>query len=86
MANTFRAQDAACARCTFFDDHAVQAGAAKAGGEEVGLCRYNPPVSQPSSEAHGLWPVVSGSDWCGHYAPEGGMTMGAASDGPRVAS
>lgn len=85
MANTFRAQDAACARCTFFDDHAAQADAAKSNGGDVGLCRYNPPVSQPSSEAHGLWPVVSGSDWCGHYEPQGGMTAGAA-EGMRAVS
>ncbi len=67
MANTFHAQDAACTRCTFFDDHAAQASAAS--GQDLGLCRYNPPVSQPSSEVHGLWPVVSGADWCGHYEP-----------------
>ena len=88
MGNTFRAQDAACARCDFFDDHADQASAAKAGsnGQELGLCRYNPPVSQPSSEAHGLWPVVSGTDWCGHYAPEGAGMAGSASEGMRAAS
>jgi hypothetical protein len=87
MANTFRAQDAACARCSFFDDHAAQGGVAKAGnGSDVGLCRYNPPISQPSSEAHGLWPVVSGTDWCGHYEPQGGATAGTAREGARAAS
>ncbi|UPG74220.1 hypothetical protein MVG78_08910 [Roseomonas gilardii subsp. gilardii] len=39
-------------------------------GEKLGLCRYNPPVTQPSAEAHGLWPKVSNDDWCGHYEPE----------------
>lgn len=63
MASTFAAKDAACTRCTFFDN-----GASKA-GQGLGLCRYNPPVSQPSSDVHGLWPVVSAADWCGHYAP-----------------
>ena len=77
MANTFRAQDATCGHCTFFDDHAAQAGAAKAGGQDLGLCRYNPPVSQPSSEAHGLWPVVAEADWCGHYEA-GGAAMGTS--------
>lgn len=59
MASTFRAKDAACTRCTFFDGAATKAG--------NGLCRYNPPVSQPSSDVHGLWPVVSSADWCGHF-------------------
>ena len=58
--------DAACTKCAFFDDHA----AAKAEAD-AGLCRFNPPVTQPSPEAHGLWPVVSGKDWCGHFSPEG---------------
>lgn len=60
MSGTFQIQDAACSKCTFFD---VQAAA----GPDTGLCRYNPPVTQPSPEAHGLWPVVAGQDWCGHY-------------------
>lgn len=54
--------DAACTRCRFFDDHAAMKAS------DDGLCRYNPPVTQPSAEAHGLWPVVSGSDWCGHFS------------------
>ena len=54
--------DAACQRCSFFDD----AGASAA----LGLCRFNPPVSQPNADAHGLWPKVSNDDWCGHYKPE----------------
>ncbi|WP_458093333.1 hypothetical protein [Roseomonas sp. WA12] len=53
--------DVACTRCKFFDDHA------NAPAAQDGLCRYNPPVTQPSPEAHGLWPVVSRQDWCGHF-------------------
>ena len=53
-----------CASCAFFDEHA----AAQASHE--GLCRFNPPVTQPTPEAHGLWPVVTGKDWCGHFAPD----------------
>ena len=37
---------------------------------DEGLCRFNPPVSQPAPEAHGLWPVVGKEDWCGHYSTE----------------
>ena len=53
--------DAACQKCSFFD------GASSA---DLGLCRFNPPVSQPTADAHGLWPQVSNADWCGHYEPE----------------
>lgn len=60
--STFQIPDAACTKCTFFD--------VKAAGPDLGLCRYNPPVSQPSPEAHGLWPVVAGQHWCGHYQPQ----------------
>ena len=66
---------AACQKCTFFDDHA-QTQAQSAGSD--GLCRFNPPISQPSPESHGLWPVVSSSDWCGHFAPDGGALLTAA--------
>jgi len=52
--------EAACKKCSFFDDQST----------DLGLCRYNPPVSQPTAEAHGLWPKVAGNDWCGHYEPE----------------
>jgi hypothetical protein len=45
-------------------------------GDE-GLCRFNPPVTQPSAEAHGLWPVVSAEDWCGHYSQDA-MRSGVA--------
>ncbi len=62
MSGTFQIKDAACGKCAFFD-------ASRASGENLGLCRYNPPVSQPSADAHGLWPMVAGGDWCGHYQP-----------------
>lgn len=54
--------DVACTKCKFFDSHANKPQA------EDGLCRFNPPVTQPSAEAHGLWPVVSSDDWCGHFS------------------
>ena len=54
--------NASCRKCAFFDDH-TQASSA-----QDGLCRYNPPVSQPSATEHGLWPVVSTHDWCGHFS------------------
>ncbi|WP_237183203.1 hypothetical protein [Roseomonas gilardii] len=60
---------AACEKCSFFDLHMAGQAAPK-DGEKLGLCRYNPPVTQPSAEAHGLWPKVSNDDWCGHYEPE----------------
>lgn len=49
---------AACAKCKFFDAEA---------SAELGLCRYNPPISQPSGDAAGVWPKVEASDWCGHF-------------------
>ncbi len=54
--------DVACTKCKFFD---INAAAPQA---DDGLCRYNPPVTQPSAEAHGLWPVVTSKDWCGHFS------------------
>ena len=57
----------ACTKCRFFDDHAANGGAASG---SVGLCRFNPPVNQPSANDHGLWPVVSERDWCGHFSPD----------------
>ena len=57
--------DVACTKCKFFDDHVAKPQA------DDGLCRYNPPVTQPSAEAHGLWPVVSRGDWCGHFLAPG---------------
>ena len=61
----------ACTKCRFFDDHASNGGSTS---DSAGLCRFNPPVSQPA-DAHGLWPVVTDADWCGHFAPE---TTGAS--------
>ena len=55
-------QDVACTKCKFFDEAAAKPQSAD------GLCRFNPPVSQPSADTHGLWPVVSSSDWCGHFS------------------
>jgi len=67
--------NAACNKCTFFEDHAANGVPAKSND---GLCRFNPPISQPGPDAHGLWPVVSTNDWCGHFAPEGLMAQAAA--------
>jgi hypothetical protein len=50
---------AACAKCKFFDT--------EASGEQLGLCRYNPPISQPSGDQAGVWPKVEANDWCGHF-------------------
>ncbi|WP_019517716.1 hypothetical protein [Sphingomonas sp. Mn802worker] len=52
---------AACAKCKFFDN--------EASGEQLGLCRYNPPIGQASGDAAGVWPKVEASDWCGHFEP-----------------
>ncbi|MBB4086416.1 hypothetical protein ACLN6N_12915 [Sphingomonas carotinifaciens] len=52
---------AACAKCKFFDTDSARSDAS------LGLCRYNPPISQPSGEAAGVWPKVEASDWCGHF-------------------
>jgi hypothetical protein len=52
---------AACAKCRFFDT--------EASNDSLGLCRYNPPISQPSGETAGVWPKVEASDWCGHFEP-----------------
>lgn len=52
------ADAAACAKCKFFDAEA---------SAELGLCRYNPPISQPSGESAGVWPKVEAGDWCGHF-------------------
>lgn len=60
--------DVACQACRFYDDHVTNG--AKALGDE-GLCRFNPPVSQPEPTGHGLWPVVGSNDWCGHFAADG---------------
>ena len=54
------ADTAACGKCRFFDTEA---------SDSLGLCRYNPPISQPSADSHGVWPKVEASDWCGHFEP-----------------
>ena len=56
--------ECACGNCQFFDQPTA-AGKAMNGS---GLCRFNPPISQPGPEMHGLWPVVDDTDWCGHFA------------------
>lgn len=66
--------DLACTRCKFYDDHHVNGAQTN---DEAGLCRFNPPVSQPEPEGRGLWPVVSANDWCGHFTAEG---MGVAAE------
>ena len=68
MASKNVSQSTSCVSCAFYDDHAANSASRPA--QEAGLCRFNPPVSQPSPDAHGLWPVVASSDWCGHFAPE----------------
>ena len=44
-----------CESCAFYDEHHTNTGKQAA---DEGLCRFNPPVSQPAPDAHGLWPVV----------------------------
>lgn len=56
----FTAGAAACAKCKFFDNE-------QASSSDLGLCRYNPPISQPSGDAAGVWPKVEANDWCGHF-------------------
>ena len=58
----------ACEKCRYFDDHHGNGAAPQT--DEAGLCRYNPPVTQPDPNSHGLWPVVSAEDWCGHFSPD----------------
>jgi len=57
----------ACNACTFFEDHIANSGKTLEG---AGLCRFNPPVSQPEADSRGLWPVVKENDWCGHFEVE----------------
>ena len=57
-----------CESCTYYEQGHTNKGQA---ARDEGLCRYNPPVSQPGPETHGLWPVVGQRDWCGHYATQG---------------
>lgn len=58
---------AACEACRYFEDHKVNGGASHG---DAGLCRYNPPVTQPDASGRGLWPVVTAADWCGHFSAE----------------
>lgn len=51
-----------CGTCMYFDER--EAAASK----HDGLCRFNPPVTQPDPKTQGLWPVVTEADWCGHFA------------------
>ena len=53
---------AACGKCKYFDQASTESGPAS-----PGLCRYNPPIGQPSQDSHGVWPKVETNDWCGHY-------------------
>lgn len=69
------AKDNGCNDCVFFDDHAANGGSPK---QHEGLCRFNPPVSQPGPDAHGLWPVVTADDWCGHFTAERRAQLTAA--------
>lgn len=61
------ASAAACNSCQYFDDHHANG---QHPAKDEGLCRYNPPVSQPKPDSHGLWPVVASADGCGHFQPE----------------
>lgn len=65
-----------CESCTYFDEHQTNSGKLASAAE--GLCRFNPPVSQPGPDAHGLWPVVGEKDWCGHFSAEGHSAARAA--------
>lgn len=62
MSNT-----ASCEACSFYDSHVANTERV---AENAGLCRFNPPVSQPEANSRGLWPVVSATDWCGHFDSE----------------
>ncbi|WP_319517948.1 hypothetical protein [uncultured Martelella sp.] len=53
-----------CRECAFYEDHVANDGSVT---QNAGLCRFNPPVSQPESNSRGLWPVVAAEDWCGHF-------------------
>ena len=59
---------ATCESCTFYDHK--NSNTSNAPLADDGLCRFNPPVSQPVPDAHGLWPVVTKSDWCGHFSTQ----------------
>ncbi|RDE10662.1 hypothetical protein [Pelagibacterium lacus] len=57
-----------CNSCVFFEDHVINAAAQTTA--DAGLCRINPPVTQPDPDARGLWPVVKSNDWCGQFTAE----------------
>ncbi|MBB4351764.1 hypothetical protein [Aliirhizobium cellulosilyticum] len=57
---------AACNDCAFLENQ----GTEREHTDDGGLCRFNPPVTQPDANERGLWPVVAANDWCGHFAPE----------------
>ncbi len=59
--------NAACESCRFFDDHKLNG--ANAQGDE-GLCRFNPPVSQPAPESTGRWPGGAATEWGAHFTAE----------------
>ncbi|MFC6790408.1 hypothetical protein ACFQE0_12795 [Methylobacterium komagatae] len=59
--------NASCESCRFYDEHKGNGAALKA---DEGLCRFNPPISQPGPDSKGLWPVVATQDWCGHFTAE----------------
>lgn len=42
-----------CYDCTFFEDHVANQGTSVG---DAGLCRFNPPVTQPEPNARGFWP------------------------------
>lgn len=67
MQTATTANGSSCTSCVFFDDHTSTKLQ-----EESGLCRFNPPVSQPDQDTRGLWPVVTSQDWCGHFTPPHG--------------
>jgi hypothetical protein len=48
-------EKAAGVECAFFEDH----GTEKQHTEDGGLCRFNPPVTQPDANERGLWPGPS---------------------------
>ena len=65
----------ACSNCQFFD---TNASAKVRQMDGAGLCRFNPPMPQASSEAKAVWPVVGREDWCGHFAATVERMMTAA--------
>lgn len=58
---------AACSACAFYEDHIANSDRKI---EDAGLCRFNPPVTQPAADARGYWPIVKSDDWCGHFSAE----------------